>query len=174
MAQKWSKLKKALSQESSQSLLKLIKELYDLRPENRAFLEARLVPEAVDSETYRRRVEDAISPDPLSRKDISIAAARQAVREYERAVTDAALVADLMLYYVECGTWFATDLAYGEVRYFRSLERMFAEMLEKLEDVDESARGALIQRIENTIHRAGRTGWGYQDELRDQFEAWRK
>jgi hypothetical protein len=51
---------------------------------------------------------------------------------------------------------------------------MFAEMLKKLEDAVESARGALIQRIENTIQRAGRTGWGYQDELRYQFEASQK
>lgn len=174
MTPKWSKIKKTLSGESNQSLLRLIKDLYDLRPENRTFLEARLAGDAVDAEPYRRRVEAAISPDPLSRRKISIAEARQAVREYERAVNDPLAVADLMLYYVESGTWFATEFGYGDERYFASLERMFAEVLRKLDQVKGSARDEMIDRIEAVLRRAGRTGWGYEDELRYQFEDWLK
>ena len=174
MAARWSQIKKALRDESNQSLIGLIKDLYDLRPENKTFLEARLAGDAVDAEPYRRRIEEAISPDPLSRKEISIAAARQAVREYERAVSDPLLVADLMLYYVESGTWFATEFGYVDERYFASLARMFGEMLRKLDQADGSARASIIERIEAVLHRAGRTGWGYEDELRYQFEDWVK
>jgi hypothetical protein len=174
MAPKWSKIKKALIGESNQSLLGLIKDLYDLRPENRAFLEARLAGDAVDAEPYRRRVEAAISPDPLSRNEISIAAARQTVREYEKAVTNPRAVADLMLFYVECGTWFATEFGYADERYFRSMERMFADVLRKLDQVNGPSLDEMIERIGAVLERAGRTGWGFEDELRYQFEDWSK
>jgi hypothetical protein len=174
MTPRWSKIKKALSGESNQSLLRLIKDLYDLRPENKTFLEARLAGDVVDIGPYRRRVEGAISPDPLSRKDIRITAARQAVREYGKAVSDPLSVADLMLYYVECGTWYAADLGYGDERYFASLEGMFADMLRTLNLVDGSARGPIVERIEAVLQQADRTGWGYGDELRYQFEDWLK
>jgi hypothetical protein len=174
MAGRWSQIKKALRVESNQSLIGLIKDLYDLRPENKTFLEARLAGGAVDAEPYRRRVEEAISPDPLSRRDISIAGARQAVREYEKAVRDPLQVADLMLYYVECGTWFATEFGYDDERFFASLIRMFGEMLRKLDQVDGSQRTEIVERIEAVIRRAGRTGWGYEDGLRYQFDDWKK
>ncbi len=63
----WGAIKAKLKGLSATELVALVGDLYAASPENRHFLEGRLLPTAAHLEKYRGRVIDAVYPDPLSR-----------------------------------------------------------------------------------------------------------
>ena len=67
---------------------------------------------------------DAVSPDPLSRKQVRVGEAERLIRHYRLSTGDQAGVVDLMLAMVEAGTEQAVDLGYADEAYFAALERV--------------------------------------------------
>lgn len=144
-------------------LLKVLRDLHDLSSANRRFLQARFLPADEDIERYRQQVRDAIYPDPFSRRPISVAAAKQVIRQYQRATADPIGTLDLRLTFVEQGTAQAVDLGFGDEPYFASLESMLTVALESVRalPVEESHR--FVARIARLRDSASQIGWGYGD-----------
>lgn len=163
----WSELKQRLARKTLPELLKILRDLHDLSPANRRFLQARLLPADGDIERYRQQLRDAIYPDPFSRRPISVAAAKQVIRQYQRATADPIGTLDLRLTFVEQGTEQAVDLGFGDERYFASLESMLTVALESVRalPVEESHR--FLPRIARLRDNASRIGWGYGDFVED-------
>ncbi len=174
MSSAWKLVRSALHLEEKESLLRLLKEVYELDRQNRDFMDARFVVNGRSEsiEPYKRRIDHALSPDPLSNPNgkISVAAARKAVSDYRKASRDLAGALDLMLFYVECGTEFAAEYGFGEEPYFASLEGIFAALLKELPRLDAALRSEYWDRIDSLIERAGAIGWGYPDTLRSLLE----
>jgi hypothetical protein len=156
-------LKARLLEQGQGQLLELIHDLHDLSPANRRFLEARFLSSDGQLERYRSQVEQAIYPDPLSKRPISVVAAKRAIREYERATADPIGTLDLRLTFVEAGTAQAVDLAYGDDGYFSALELMLGMVVEGLQRVPPDARDQFITRLRRLRDSGGRLGWGYGD-----------
>ncbi len=165
-ATSWGALKDRLSKASPAQLLHLIRDLHALSSENRHFLEARFLPTDGQIEHYRRQVEEAIYPDPLSQRRVSITRAKRAIREYERATGDAEGAVDLRLTFVEQGTAQAVDLGFGDDDYFGALERMLETVLRALRHLPPPARGRYMVRLRRLRDTGGDLGWGYGDVLR--------
>jgi len=174
MKPRWQQTKAALKWKSKEDLLKLIRCLYDMAPENRAFIEAFVgsVKEALDQ--YRERVSEAVAPAPSSNKRISLSKAKQAIREYRRAAGDPVGVVDLMLCYVEAGTDFAVEYGYGDEGYFDSMEGVFEDMLKELDRVPLDGQSFHLKRIDRVVAAAGGVGWGYGDALADRWRTWQE
>ena len=68
----WAEVKTRLETFDRKGLMSLVRDLYEASPANRRFLDSRLVPASDAIEDYRRLVTDAIYPDPLSRRRISV------------------------------------------------------------------------------------------------------
>lgn len=162
---KWKMLRSSLQEQSKPDLLSLVKDLYELRRENRTFLEVRFLSDQDSMEALRRRIAEALSPDPFSSRDLSLRAGREAIRDYRRAVGDPQGMVDLMLLYVESGTEYSSDLGYGNGPFFDSLESMFTAALKELFKLDESEREGPLARVHRILDLAKNLGWGYGDAL---------
>ena len=75
-------------------------------------------------------------------------------------------IADLMLYYVECGVEF-TNL-YGDIdeRFYSSLESMFADFVNLLNSMENDAfYRRQAKRIQAVFADTRSIGWGFADEM---------
>ena len=102
----WKTVKIALSKKTTQEMLGVIKELYDLSDANRNFLSARFVANMASIDTYKRLITEAICPDFYNDRnaEISFAVARKAISDFRKACSDPVAVIELMVHYVEIGT----------------------------------------------------------------------
>lgn len=122
--ERWGAMKAVLKAFSAPALMALVQDLYDVSPENRHFLQGRLLPSAAGLEKYRTRVMDAVFPNPLSRKQVRVGEAERLIRHYRLSTGDQTGVVDLMVAMVEAGTEQAADLGYANETYFPALERV--------------------------------------------------
>ena len=134
-------------------------------------LTGRLLPGVDNLGEYRKRVEDAIFPDPFSRKRVRVREAERLIRHYRLSTGDPVGTVDLMLAMIEAGTEQAVDLGYGDGEYFASLERVLRSVVDVLPSLPQSARPSIEQRLRKLAQRAQPVGWGYGDSVRDDHRA---
>jgi hypothetical protein len=168
---RWSAIRKCLDTFDRAGLLRLIEDLYRADANNRRFLESRLVGGAGVIEEYRRRVVDAVYPDPFSRRPISIRDASTAIAQYTKATGDHVGTTDLLLSFVEAGTEQAVDLGYGDEGYFAALERNLDAIDDAFDDLPEDVRAMFLSRLNRLRERAQHVGWGYGDYVADAVNA---
>ena len=82
----WSDLKAELAQFDRTGLLGLLKDLYALRPENRAFLAARLGVGSDPLTPFKKVISRWTYPDLMKGQDVSVAKAKKAIADYSKAV----------------------------------------------------------------------------------------
>jgi len=166
----WTAVRKRLDTFDRAGLLKLIADLYKAAPENRRFLESRLLADAAVIEQYRRTIVRAIFPDPFSHHPISVRNASAAIAHYRRATGDPAGTTDLMLSFVEAGTEQSADLGYGDEGYFTALERQLDAIDNAFDDLSSSDQATALRRLSRVRDRARDIGWGYGDYVGDVVE----
>ncbi len=164
---RWSEIKTHLQSFDRSGLLALIADLYRSSDDNRRMLHAKLLGPATEIEEYRRRIANAIFPDPFSKRPISIGKAKRLIREYQLATGDTAGTVDLMLTMVEEGTKQASDLGYGDDAYFAALETTLDAVVKLIRVLPARARQAATERIVRVSERAADIGRGYGDYVRD-------
>jgi hypothetical protein len=162
---RWSEIKSALDGCDRNGLIGLVRDLYEASETNRRFLHARYTPSTGVLEDYRRRVSDAVAPDPLSRQPVRLRDATAAITEYRRATGDVAGCVDLMLEFVEAATAQTADIGGGDDVYFSALERRIRDVMHALVDLDDAQREAAIDRLIRLSKYGDRIGWGYGDFL---------
>jgi hypothetical protein len=163
----WSDVKANLTMMDRVGLIALIRDLYEVDALNRRVLHARFAPDGTTIDQYRRLVRAAVFPDPLSQRPIRLRDATETIREYTQATGDVAGTIELLLEFVEAGTEQAADLGYGDDAYFTALERKVKEILRLLDELPNSERRSLTERIVRLGAYEGAIGWGYGDFLAD-------
>lgn len=160
-----SKIEKA----SAEVLARLVFDLCSLGDENKAFVEARLNATSDPLKPFKKRIDEALYPDVVSREPIRIGAARRAVTEYKKAAGDLPGVLELMMYYVERGTACTAD--YGDIdeAFYSSLESMYERLLKMLDTADGETKESFRSRAGAVVECARGIGWGYYDFLADRF-----
>jgi hypothetical protein len=163
----WSHIKRSLSKMPRPGLVGLLKELFELSPENRSFLAARFLSEQDPQliKAYRQRV-----TDPFCRKrgfgNLDFANARKAIREYEKATGDLKGVIDLMLTFVESGTTFTREFGDMNERFYNGVESMLWEAMKRLRTRDGKAMyPAFAERLRAIAQAAYGIGWGFGDNV---------
>jgi hypothetical protein len=81
----WNDLKAELAQFDCTGLLGLLKDLYALRPENRAFLAARFGVGIDPLTPFKKVISRWIYPDPMKGQDISVSKAKKAIADCQSA-----------------------------------------------------------------------------------------
>jgi hypothetical protein len=161
----WVDVKARLSRLDRTGLLGVVRDLYDASDLTRRFLHARFAPTAAGLEQYRRKVRDAVFPDPFSQRPIRLRDGAHTIREYRRATGDLVGTVDLLLEFVEAGTEQAADLGYGDDSYFNTLERKVNELVRMLDTLADSERRAATARLVKLGKYQEVIGWGYGDFL---------
>lgn len=166
----WRDVRAVLSKASHRDLLGLVGDLYALRKENQDFLNARFLNDASTLAPYKETIERYISPAEPWKNPVKISLARKAISDYRKAIGDPHGLAQLMLYYVECGVSFTLEFGDIDEPFYDSVLRMFSDAMTMLNRCDQDVVDELLPRFESAVYSTAGIGWGFHDSLRDTFE----
>ena len=165
----WTDLRQALKELPPGRLLELLKGLYSLSPQNKAWLQAQVLPVGQDTaylEDCRQKVIKLVYnparkfPDMPRFRD-----AKKVISEYKTATKDLWSTLDLMLTYVERGHAFTNDFGDIDEPFYDKLINMLEKFAEELKS--QPAASALYRdRFRARLLKMNRTadiGWGYGD-----------
>src|SRR5260370_37405425 len=145
---KWTDVKAKLASLGRAGLLSLVQDLYAAHPDNRTFLHTRFGLGQDILEPYKQTIDRWLWPDAFRKQDTSVANAKQAISDYKKAVGEPAGLAELMVFYCEQASGFASDVGYQDESYFNALVRMFEHDLMILTTLPASGRDALVARLD--------------------------
>ena len=168
----WKDVRAVLNKADQKDLIKLVGDLYALRKENQDFLHARFLRDASALVPYKETIEHYISPAEPWKSPVRISLARKAISDYRKAVGDPEGLAELMLFYVECGVNFTLEFGDIDEPFYSSVIRVFSDGLKMLSRCEAGVVSKMLPRFERTIHSTADMGWGFHDSLRDIFEAY--
>jgi hypothetical protein len=163
-------VRQQLNDWSKPALIALVKDLYEVSPDNRHFLQARFQAEENTGEAlekYRRKIVDQFFPARGDGK-LKLTEARKAIRDYRKATGNLEGTIDLMLTYVENGTEFTREFGDINEPFYNSLESVLNEMAQLLMKEGSEHYPKFRERVQRLATRADGIGWGYGDALRGQ------
>jgi hypothetical protein len=152
-------------------LIGLIQDLYALNKTNADFLNTRLLGGDTSLEPYKRRIQQAVSPEEPWKQDVRLAEGRKAISEYRKAKGDAHGLLSLMIHYVRCGNDFTLEFGDIDEPFYNSMCSMvdqFCKLLIKQGDTKLVKK--FVPQLEKEFQRIdGQIGWGYPDEVGGQL-----
>ena len=161
------KLKKELQKLDKPQLIALISELYKNQKSVKEYLDFYFEPNEADLlPAYRERVLRAFYPKRGYNYDLR--AGKAAISDFRKLGVSAQPLADLMLYYVECGIRFTND--YGDINesFYGSLETMYEQALALMQQ--EKLLSHFAERTRRVVTDTSGIGWGFHDMLTDLHE----
>jgi hypothetical protein len=162
----WIDVKKSIKGIGSPQLIELVKELYQLSDENKNFLHARFNGGTASLKKYRKIILDSLYIDVLDdNDDFDFEKAEKAINTYAKATNDNEGIADLMIYYVECGNKFTLD--YGDIDevFYDALVKMYEKAIKAVCEMTKKKQAPFRKRLKNIMNSADGIGWGYYDDL---------
>jgi hypothetical protein len=171
----WTEIDNQLRGLPADDVIKLMKGLHDLSPQNKAWLRAKLLPVAQDRkylEDCRRKVANYVykvtkgmPSTPRFRE------AKRIISEYRKSTSDLRGTLDLMLTYVERGHAFTLDLGDIDEPFYVALENMLERFAFELRrspakyELYEQFRPRLM-----AIRKNSDIGWGYGDFIQETVD----
>lgn len=167
----WSQVKSALSNLEQGELLNLIGDLFKLNADNKIFLASRYVNQdaQVLVEPYRKAIRAEFNPERGFPR-LNLRAARKALTDFKKACDDPALIADLMIYYVEQGVICTNN--YGDIdeRFYSSLESVYSAAIQTIVDTGDTEIAEHFRpRMAKLVRNTSSIGWGFHDALSDMY-----
>ena len=144
---KWTDVKAKLASFDRAGLVGLVQDLYNAHPDNRTFLHTRFGLGADILEPYKQTIDRWLWPDPFRNQDTSVAKAKQAISNYKKALGDPAGLAELMIFYCEQASGFASDIGYQDESYFDARVRMFEQSVTAANTLPAGTRDAMMARL---------------------------
>ncbi len=166
----WQNVRSSLKGYDRDSLLKIVGEMYRLSPENRDFLQARLMPDPDRATPFKRRLRAALNPDAVGKDKHDLAVAKRTLREFSQASSDPEATADLMIYAVECGNRFTLNCGDIDEEFYDGLIEMYAGAIKKVLQLPRDVRSIYYRRLEKIMKSSRGIGWGYHDGLCELFD----
>ena len=162
---KWTDVKAKLTSFDRPALLGLIQDLYSAHKDNQTFLHARFGLGEDMLRPYKETIDRWLWPDAFSKQVPSVLKAKQAISNYKKAVGDSAGLAELMVFYCEQASGFASDLGYQDESYLNALVRMFEQALATANTLPADTRDALIARLDRVRTIGHKCGYGVGDDM---------
>ena len=167
----WTDIRKVLKDAPNKALLDILKGLYNLSPQNKAFIRTQLLPGRQDKELLERSRKQVIRAIYADTKGIPhmprFGESRKVIHLYQKATGDVAGTLDLMLLHVERGTQFTNDFGDIDEPFYVALETMLGNLVDLLtESPDAKSLYAQFGNRFNGLERnASNIGWGYGDAV---------
>jgi hypothetical protein len=159
-------LKSELETLDKKHLIELISEIYRKDKNVREFFEYYLKPdEAKLFEKYKRQVREGFYPQHGDALRLSVA--RQAINNFKKYEPSKELLADLMLYYVECGVEFTNDFGDISESFYTSIAVMFRSTLDLIQR--EGYLDRFKERATKIVQDSDGIGWGFSDDVGDCY-----
>jgi hypothetical protein len=161
----WTDVKAKLASFDRAALLGLIQDLYTAHKDNQTFLHARFGLGEDRLRPYKETMDRWLWPDAFSRQVPSVLKAKQAISNYKKAVGEPAGLAELMVFYCEQASGFASDLGYQDESYLNALVRMFEQTVMMTTTLPAGDRDALVARLERVRTAGHKCGYGVGDDM---------
>ena len=171
----WTDIRKILKDAPNEALLDILKGLYNLSPQNKAFIRTQLLPGRQDKELLEKSRKQVIRAIYADTKGIPhmprFGESRKVIRMYQKATGDVAGTLDLMLLHVERGTQFTNDFGDIDEPFYIALETMLGNLVDLLFESPDAK--VLYTQFENRFnrleHSASDIGWGYGDTVSEMI-----
>lgn len=160
-------LKKELQKLEKPQLIALLGELYKKQKAAKEYLDFYFEPnEAALLATHCERVRRAFSLK--GGYDYNLRQGKAAISDFRKLGVSAQPLADLMLYYVECGIRFTNN--YGDINesFYYSLEGMYEQALVLMREA--RLLPEFAERSRQVVIDTRHIGWGFHDTLADLYE----
>ena len=162
---KWTDVRAKLTSFDRPALLGLIQDLYSAHKDNQTFLHARFGLGEDMLRPYKETMDRWLWPDAFSKQAPSVLKAKQAISNYKKAVGDPAGLAELMVFYCEQASGFASDLGYQDESYLNALVRLFEQAESTANTLPTDTRDALIARLDRVRSISHNCGYGVGDDM---------
>jgi hypothetical protein len=161
----WNDAKATLSSFDRAGLIGLIKDLYALNSENRAFLQARLALGIDPLAPYKGTIARWICPDVTRGEDTSIAKAKKAISDYRKATGLPEGMAELSVFYCEQAASLISYCGIEDEGYFNALVRMYEQALSATSSLLAAEKAMRLQRLDAVRAALADVGWGVKDAM---------
>ncbi len=110
---------------------------------------------------YKQKVREGFYPK--RGYDLKLSISRKAINDFKKIGTSKESLADLLLYYVECGVEFTNDFGDIYESFYVSVENTYEKALElmKKEGILDRFKDRCLSIVNKTEH----MGWGFHDYL---------
>lgn len=159
-------LKKYLKQFSKEQLMEQIMELHKKYKEVKTYYEYTLNPNGdIQTDKVKKTIYKFFNP-PFG-QDPKLREARKEVSGFKKLSPPDEALADVMLYYVECGVEFTNN--YGDINepFYNSVAGMFRDVCKHIKTNQMQAQ--FKQRCKKIMDDTENIGWGFHDELSDYY-----
>jgi len=162
----WIDIKKAVNKFEYSQLIDIIKDLYQLSQENKTFLYARCLDGNESLKRYKKVILNCLYPNVMDKKDFfDFDRADKAINDYAKATGDDESLADLMIYYVECGNKFTREHGDIDEFFYDALIEMYRKAIKNVRKMPKKQREPFRKRLEKIMRSSNGIGWGYHDDL---------
>lgn len=159
-------LKKDLNKFDKNKLIELIADLYKKNNAVKEYVDFRLNPDENELlKKYKQKVLEAFYPK--REYDFKLKDGKQAISDFKKLEPSKILLADLMMYYVECGVKFTNDFGDIDEAFYSSLEKMYLRTLTLLqsEKMPDKFKTRAFKIVDDTKD----IGWGFHDYLSETY-----
>ena len=159
-------LKKYLSQFTKEQLVGQILELHKKYKDVKAYYEFSINP---DLTSKRMNVKEGVLECffPKRGYKLRLKDARKVISDFKKLEPDAESMADVMLYYVECGVRFTNDFGDIDEPFYNSIAGMFNNTAKFIQENGLSE--IFLTRAEKIMKDTNDIGWGFHDDLSDIY-----
>ncbi|MBW7834059.1 MAG: hypothetical protein H3C29_12690 [Simplicispira suum] len=161
----WSDVKTRLADFDRGGLIGLVQDLYAASKDNQIFLHARFGLGDDVLKPYKTTIDRWLWPDVFKNQDTSVAKAKKAIADCKKAVGQPDGLAELMVFYCERAAGFSNDIGLQDEGYFDALVRMFEQALKTIAALPNTARPALLERLDDVRRISHNFGYGVGDDM---------
>lgn len=166
----WSDVKTKLADHDRAALVGLVQDLYTVNKDNQAFLHARLALGGGVLQPYKDILQRWLSPDTEKNQGVSVAKAKKAIANYQKAAGSTEGLVDLMVLYCELAAGFVNECGFGNEGYLDALVLMFAQALKAIAALPDADRPVFWARLVVVQRHTRDIGYGVGDDLEDLLE----
>ena len=157
-------LKKQLNSMEKNKLIALVCKLYKASKQAQSLIDVEVCGDTAEEQLVtecKKRIHAAFFGSRLSLKN-----ARTVISDFKKVSQSKENIAELMLFYVECGVEFTN--MYGDINeaFYYSIESMFSDFVRALNGLDnDSYYKHNAERIKEMCLSTDCVGWGFSEEM---------
>ena len=159
-------VKKVLKKFEKEKVIEIITELYKKNNSVKEYFDFFVNPNENELfMKYHGKVYEGFYPK--RGHELKLKDAKQAITDFKKLGPSTALLADLMLFYVECGVKFTNDFGDIDEPFYLSVEKMYLNALTLMRK--EGLLNKFQIRAMKIIDDTKGMGWGFHDYLTDVY-----
>ena len=132
----WQDIRRKLKHCNERDLVGMIGDLYKLNKENKYYIHAKFFDDKATFNQYKEIITKSLIFEPFEAKP-KLSVARKVITDYKKANDNIQGLLDLMLHYLDCGTYMANRYGYYENGFYGSMRSMFKSSVKEASQLPE-------------------------------------